>query len=370
MYDTIRSPLNYGGLTLKNRVIFAPTSLGLPQEELLERLRKTAAGGCAMIIIGDVPVLPHGFGPSLYTKKGMAFYKSLADAVHPYGCKLCAQLHQSDSNFKAMLKYVPGVLTGCISKAELRPLLNQRVGPYITGLPEEKVAEITDAFGKAAELAVQAGFDMVQVHGDRMCGSFSSAVFNGRTDRYGGSPANRARFGVDAVSAIRCRLPDLPIDYKLAVRQENPHYGNAGVLEEEMPGFVPLLEEAGVTSFHVTLANHGELTDTIPPKNHPEFGAEGCFLKFCDQVRRLTTLPICGVGGLTDPDFVEAQLQSGRIDCAAMSRQLIADPEWPNKVCSGRRADLHRCVRCNKKCLGGMMAHQGVHCIYERKKTT
>ena len=53
-----------------------------------------------------------------------------------------------------------------------------------------------------------------------------------------------------------------------------------------------------------------------------------------------------------------------------MSRQLIADPEWPNKVCSGRRADLHRCVRCNKKCLGGMMAHQGVHCIYERKKTT
>ncbi len=370
MYDTIRSPLNYGGLTLKNRVIFAPTSLGLPQEELLERLRKIAAGGCAMIIIGDVPVLPHGFGPSLYTKKGMAFYKSLADAVHPYGCKLCAQLHQSDSNFKAMLKYVPGVLTGRISKAELRPLLNQQVGPYITGLPEEKVAEITDAFGKAAELAVQAGFDMVQVHGDRMCGSFSSAVFNGRTDRYGGSPANRARFGVDAVSAIRCRLPDLPIDYKLAVRQENPHYGNAGVLEEELPIFVPLLEEAGVTSFHVTLANHGELTDTIPPKNHPEFGAEGCFLKFCDQVRRLTTLPICGVGGLTDPDFVEEQLQSGRIDCAAMSRQLIADPEWPNKVCSGRTADLHRCVRCNKKCLGGMMTHQGVHCIYERKERT
>lgn len=370
MYDTIRSPLNYGGLTLKNRVIFAPISLGLPQEELLERLRKIAAGGCAMIIIGDVPVLPHGFGPSLYTKKGMAFYKSLADAVHPYGCKLCAQLHQSDSNFKAMLKYVPGVLTGRISKAELRPLLNQQVGPYITGLPEEKVAEITDAFGKAAELAVQAGFDMVQVHGDRMCGSFSSAVFNGRTDRYGGSPANRARFGVDAVSAIRCRLPDLPIDYKLAVRQENPHYGNAGVLEEELPVFVPLLEEAGVTSFHVTLANHGELTGTIPPKNHPEFGAEGCFLKFCDQVRRLTTLPICGVGGLTDPDFVEEQLQSGRIDCAAMSRQLIADPEWPNKVCSGRTADLHRCVRCNKKCLGGMMAHQGVHCIYERKERT
>ena len=311
MYENISSPLNYGGLPLKNRIIFAPTSLGLPQEEQVERLRRIAAGGCAMIIIGDVPVLPHGFGPSLYSKKGFAFYKALADAVHREGCKLCAQLHQSDSNLKAMVKYIPGVLTKRISMEELRPLLNQQVAPYITGLSEKKIAQITDAFGTAAELALQAGFDMVQVHGDRMCGSFSSTVFNHRTDRYGGSPENRARFAVEAVSAIRHRLPEVPIDYKLAVRQEDPHYGNAGVLESELPVFVPLLEQAGVTSFHVTLANHGELSDTIPPRNHPEFGAEGCFLKFCDQVRTLTKLPICGVGGLTNPDFVEEQLRSG-----------------------------------------------------------
>ena len=132
---------------------------------------------------------------------------------------------------------------------------------------------------------------MIQVHGDRMCGSFSSAVFNHRTDRYGGGPENRARFAVEAVSAVRRRLPDIPIDYKLAVRQEDPHYGNAGVLESELPVFVPLLEQAGVTSFHVTLANHSALTDTIPPKKHPEFGGEGCFLKFCDQVRQLTQAP-------------------------------------------------------------------------------
>lgn len=369
MYETIRSPLNYGGLTLKNRIIFAPTSLGLPREELVERLKKIAAGGCAMIIIGDVPVLPHGLGPSLYTRKGFDFYKTLADAVHQEGCRLCAQLHQSDSNLRAMVKYIPGVLTKRISMEELRPLLNQQVGPYITGLPEKKIQEITEAFGTAAELALRAGFDMVQVHGDRMCGSFSSVLFNHRTDRYGGSPENRARFAVEAVSAIRRRLPDVPIDYKLAVRQENPHYGNAGVLESELPVFVPLLEKAGVTSFHVTLADHGELSDTIPPKKHPEFGAEGCFLKFCDQVRKLTDLPICGVGGLTDPDFVEEQLRSGRIDCAAMSRQLIADPDWPGKVFSGQTADLHRCVRCNRECLGGMMAHRGVHCIYERKNS-
>lgn len=370
MYEIINSPLYYGGLTLKNRIIFAPTSLGLPQRELLERLKKIAAGGCAMIIIGDVPVLPHGFGPSLYTRKGFEWYKALANTVHQEGCRLCAQLHQSDSNVKAMAKYIPGVLTRRISPEQLRALLHQQVGPYITSLPEEKVREITDAFGTAAELAVQAGFDMVQVHGDRMCGSFSSALFNRRTDHYGGSPQNRARFAVEAVSAIRRRLPKIPIDYKLAVRQENPYYGNAGILESELPVFVPLLEKAGVTSFHVALANHGKLEDTIPAKSHPVFGSEGCFLAFCDQVRKLTSLPVCGVGGLTDPDFVEEQLKSGRIDCAAMSRQLIADPDWPNKVRSGQIGEIHRCIRCNKECLGGMMAHQGVHCMYERKKTT
>ena len=369
MYETINSPFHYGGLTLKNRIIFAPTSMGLPMEEQVAYLRRLAAGGCAMIIIGDVPVLPGKFGPSLYSRKGFAYYKAMADAVHSEGAKICAQLHQSDSNLKGMLKYIPGVLTKRISMEELRPLLNQQVGPYITGLPVEKIHRITEAFGTAAELAVKAGFDMVQVHGDRMCGSFSSSVFNHRTDSYGGSPENRARFAVEAVSAIRRRMPHLPIDYKLAVRQENPHYGNAGVLEEELPVFVPLLEEAGVTSFHVTLANHGQLSDTIPPKNHPVFGQEGCFLKFCDQGRAVSRLPICGVGGLSGPDFVEEQLRAGRIDCAAMSRQLIADPDWPKKVQEGRAGEIHRCVRCNKECLGGMMAHRGVHCIYERKES-
>lgn len=367
MYDILNTPVNYGGLELKNRVIFAPTTLGLPQEEQLERLRAIARGGCAMIIIGDVPVGKHGFGPSLYSKKGFAWYARLTSAIHQEGCLVCAQLHQSDSNVKAMLKYVPGVLTKRISMQELRPLLNQEVGPYITRMPAQKAAAIAESFGEAAVLAQKAGFDMVQVHGDRMCGSFSSAVYNFRTDCYGGAPENRARFAVEAVRAIRRRLPDLPIDYKLAVRQEEPHYGNAGVVEAELPIFVPLLEQAGVTSFHVTLANHGSLTDTIPPANHLYFQGQGCFLKYCDQVCALTKLPVCGVGGLSDPAFIAEQITAGRIDCAAMSRQLIADPAWPEKVFFGREQDIHRCVRCNKACLGGMMAHQGVHCIYERK---
>ena len=364
-YPLITTPVNYGGITLKNRIIFAPTTMGMRKDEYFKKLGEIAAGGCSMIIIGDVPVKKSRFGPSLYSKKGFQFYHELTSLVHGYDCKICAQLHQSDTHMKGMMKYVPRMITKKITPMELRSLMNEQTGTYISSLPVEQVKEITSSFGQAAVLAVKAGFDMVQVHGDRMCGSFSSSIFNHRTDQYGGSAENRARFAIESIASIRSLLPDLPIDYKLAVRQENPHYGNAGVLEDELSVFVPLLEQAGVTSFHVTLANHSRLEDPIPCASHPEFGMEGCFLKFSDQVKKYTSLPVCGVGALHDPDFVEKQLSSGRIDCAAMSRQLIADPQWVNKVIKGNTDTIHPCIRCNKKCLGGMYQHRGVHCIYE-----
>ena len=365
MYDAIAKPLDLGGVRLKNRIVFAPTSMGLSEEEYEERLRRIAAGGCALIWIGDVPVGKRGFA-SLSSKKGFARYPRLVEIFHSEGCLAGAQLHQSDSDLLAIAKCIPGVLTRRITPDQMRETLNAAVGPYITRLPAERVRRITASFGDAAAQARRAGLDLVQVHGDRMCGSFASSVFNHRTDdAYGGSLENRLRFAVEAVEAVRRQEPDLPIDFKLVVRLENPRYGQAGVLPEELATLVPLLEQAGVNSFHVTLANHSALTDTIPPANHPAFGAQGCFLFLCDMVRQYTRLPVCGVGGLSDPDFVKQQLASGRIDLAAMYRQLIADPDWPNKVLSGQAAQVRRCVRCNRACLGGMMEHKGVHCIFE-----
>ena len=231
----------------------------------------------------------------------------------------------------------------------------------------EDLEEVARLFGEYAHWAQIANFDGLMLHFAHgwLINYFLSPLTNHRTDEYGGSAENRARFAVEAVSAVHAAVPGMPIDYKLAVRQENPHFGNAGVVEEELPVFVPLLEQAGVTSFHVTLANHSALENTIPPADHPYFSQPGCFLKFCDEVRQYTELPICGVGGLNDPDLVEQQLASGRIQCAAMSRQLLADPDWVNKLKNGQAEQIHRCLRCNKKCLGGLTAHQGTRCVYD-----
>lgn len=367
MYEKINSPIIIGGLTLKNRIVFAPTTMGLSEDDYVNKMEAIAGGGAAMLTIGDVPVLKHTmFGKSLFSKKGFAFYTRLTKAVHAKGAVICAQLHVSDSDIKGMIKYIPGVLTKKISMEQLRILLNEQISTYITSIPERRVKAITSAFGDAAVLAAKAGFDMLQIHGDRMCGSFCSEVFNKRTDSYGGTVIKRAEFAVEAVTAVRKALPDMPIEYKMAVRQKAPHYGNAGVLEEELGVVIPLLIKAGVNSFHVALANHSQLSDTIPPGSHPYFAEEGCFLKYCDEVRKHTMLPVCGVGGLIHPQFLERQLQECRIDYAAMSRQLIADPQWVSKAVTGRENQIRYCIRCNKECLGGMHKHTGVHCIFDK----
>lgn len=368
MYEMINSPFQLGPLLLKNRIIFAPTSFGLPKEDFFQTIEKIAAGGCAMIIAGDVPVGNSWSAPSLFDRKGRQYYQRLTAIAHKYNCLICAQLHQSDSDLFYLLRQIPQVLPKRISPDQLRARLNARTGPYISSLPVKKIQKITASFGASAKAAVDLGFDLVQVHGDRMCGSFSSSIFNRRTDQYGMTAENRARFAVECVAAIHEAIPQLPIDFKLAVRQENPHYGNAGILLEELGVFLSALEEAGAGSFHVALANHSALSDIIPPDGHPYFSGEGCFLRFCDEVRKFTTLPLCGVGGLSTPGFIEQQLESGRIQLAAMSRQLIADPEWVVKAANGKENQIHYCIRCNKKCLGGMQSHKGVHCIYDKKK--
>lgn len=110
MYETILSPVDYGGLRLKNRILFAPTTFGLSDEETLAKYRALAEGGCAMIIVGDVPVGKSRFEKSLFDAKGFAFYQQLAEIAHAADCKLCAQLHQSDSDLLAMFKYLPALL--------------------------------------------------------------------------------------------------------------------------------------------------------------------------------------------------------------------------------------------------------------------
>lgn len=360
-YPSIFSPRCIGGLELKNSIVFAPTTMGMPKEEQAEKLRRIAASGVGLLILGDVSIEPtfHDTGFHLHTPQAREEFAALVELLHREGAKVAAQLFGGDYDTREVMIRLK---SGQFTPDEVRAYMNEAVVDYVTKMPETRVKELIEKFGVLAKTACETGFDMIQIHGDRLIGSFSSSVFNHREDQWGGNAEGRSRFACEVVSAVR-KAVDIPIDYKLAVRQEKPKYGNAGVLLGELPVFVPCLEQSGVDSFHVTLANHSALMDTIPVHQHPYFREEGCFLPYADAVKKLTSLPVCGVGKLSTPGFIEDALASGRIQLAAMSRQLIADDQWLKKLAAGREDEIKRCLYCNRKCAGALQRHEPFGCV-------
>ena len=133
--------------------------------------------------------------------------------------------------------------------------------------------------------------------------------------------------------------------------------------------FVPELEAAGVDAFQAAFSNRQNIMDTVPAKNHPTFRGEGCFLFVSDQVKRFTRLPVSCAGKFSDPQLVEELICSGRLDYVGMSRQLVADPCWVNKVAQGREEDIRKCLFCNAGCLGSLLSHKPFYCVLDGRQT-
>lgn len=152
MYETMFSPLSIGSVTLKNRIIFAPTTMGFAGEAYLSSMERIAAGGAAMLVIGDVPALnePPSFGaPSPLTEDGFFFYQKLAEKIHRHGAAACAQLHMSDTDTSAVSGLIPNLKAGLISMDEMRRFIHSRVRPFITQMSADRILSSQRALEKA-----------------------------------------------------------------------------------------------------------------------------------------------------------------------------------------------------------------------------
>lgn len=365
MYPTLLSPLTIGPVTIKNRIAFAPTTMGLPDPERRQRLLEIAHGGCALIVLGDVAVEPtfHRSGFDLVTPLGIEACKALVQDLHEAGAKVAAQLFAPDydtDGFKALLA------SPHTTREQLSDFMYGRVDRYVTDMTPVRIEELVMGFANRARAAQEAGFDMVQIHGDRLLGSFASSLYNQRVDKWGGTLDKRAQFACAVVRAVRATTNGrLAIDYKLAVRQPHLHLGKTGPTVTELPSFVQKLEAAGVDSLHIAGANHSSLEDTVPSSSHPILKGEGCFLNLVHAARPHTALPICAVGKLQTPSFVGSVLASGAAQWVGLSRQLLADPNWVAKVAQGAEDDIRRCVYCNRRCVEALKTHASFGCIFD-----
>lgn len=351
--NALFQPVSIGSILLKNRIVFAPTSVGRGERDLY---RAVAAGGAGLIVLADLSVVPSMLGaPSLESMKDQEYLKAVIDDCHRYGCMVSAQLFHPEYDAEVMTALYHR--NGASTPGEVRAKLAESTEHFCDELTTDRIEAITEAFAVAARNAKAIGFDMLQIHGDRLIGSFTSPAFNHRTDCY----QDHFRFPVEVVRAVRGAALDMALDYKLTIRMEDGKLGKGGIAEQEAEYLVPLLEESGVDSFHVSLANHTAVSDTIPPAGHPGLTGEACFLPLARLVRQYSSKPVCAVGKIQRPETALAILNQG-IDFIGMSRQLIADPCWPHKVESGRPETITYCLYCNRECVRSLQGGRSVGC--------
>lgn len=350
-------PITIGNLTLKNRIVFAPASFG---HDALSQYEKLAHGGCGMIVLADLSVVPSFMGaPGLDSMQHADYFRQIIDVCHRYDCKVSAQLFHPEYDVLQIRELYQ--LMGRTEPQKVRTELSHSIETFCDTLTPDHIAEILIAFEIAANRAETIGFDMIQIHGDRLAGSFTSPHFNHRTDAYG----DYRKFPVKLVSAIRKGALHLPLDYKLTIRTENPDYGRGGIAADQISEFVRLLENAGIDSFHVSLANHTTTGDTIPAADHPYFSQPACFSALALNVAQHTSKPVCCVGKIQNPETAEDLLTQG-ISLIGMCRQLIADPEWPEKILNHNN-NILKCTYCNQSCVGALKTGRTVGCILHKR---
>ena len=360
MENVILQPIEVGGQTFKNRIMFPPLTTGYEKNGMISEqdmgfYTRLAKGGVGYIVLGDVaPINSFSPTPKLFDDSQIPAFKALADSVHAYGTKLGVQLFHPEYDVDAI-----NSLFMQKKFDEMRQRLHHDMMFFTDEVSEEMLMSIIDKMCACAVRAQKAGVDVIQIHGDRLNGCLCSTRMNHRTDKFGGSLENRVRFARMLTRAIRKAVPDMVIDYKLSI--VTPQRGKGGIDEADAVQFAQWLVEDGVDMFHVAQANHtGNMADTIPPMGVQPYGF---FVKIAGDIKKAVNVPVSAVGRIVDADMAARVIESGMADMVALGRPLLADPDWGTKIAAGKACDIRRCISCNKGCTDAIQNRQFLSCV-------
>ena len=360
MQNVILQPIEVGGQTFKNRIMFPPLTTGYEKNGMISEqdmgfYTRLAKGGVGYIVMGDVaPINSFSPTPKLFDDSQIPAFKALADSVHAYGTKLGVQLFHPEYDVDAI-----NSLFMQKKFDEMRQRLHHDMMFFTDEVSEEMLMAIIDKMCACAVRAQKAGVDVIQIHGDRLNGCLCSTRMNHRTDKFGGSLENRVRFARMLTRAIRKAVPDMVIDYKLSI--VTPQRGKGGIDEADAVQFAQWLVEDGVDMLHVAQANHtGNMADTIPPMGVQPYGF---FVKIAGDIKKAVNVPVSAVGRIVDADMAARVIESGMADMVAVGRPLLADPDWGTKIAAGKACDIRRCISCNKGCTDAIQNRQFLSCV-------
>ncbi len=360
-YQLIFTPGRIGRLTAKNRLVMAPMVRnyadgdGHVTPRHIAHLERIARGGVGTIIVEasfvrqDGKSFRHQLG--IHRDEMIAGLSALAETGRKHGALMGIQLfhggRQASAGVSGSQPHAPSALPD----------------PVVNELPHEmtpaEIADVVGAFGEAARRAQKAGFDFVELHGAHgyLIAEFLSPFSNRRKDDYGGSPEKRRRFLEEVYGAVRAAVG---ADFPITVRLSAEELMASGLTLEETVGTARRLEQLGAAALHISNGNNATyaLGTMIPPMAV----ADGVLLPFAEYVKKAVRIPVIAVGKIRQAAMAEEALRKGQADFIALGRSLLADPDWPVKVASGREAEVCHCIACNQGCISRLSAQEDVWC--------
>jgi 2,4-dienoyl-CoA reductase-like NADH-dependent reductase (Old Yellow Enzyme family)/thioredoxin reductase len=375
-YTHVFQPIRIRGVDFKNRIFLAPatpvlsTPEGYATRELVDWFRMFARGGVCTLYLGNCSIdllesndqnfqLDLGSDRCIYP---LALY---ADMCKQFGCHASLEINHGGEGVPfEMVGHAAYSSSSWISEDELlRAARNHREPIPTIEMSKEKIKETVEKFGMAAARMKRAGMDIVMVHGGHgnLISQFTSPLFNHRTDEYGGSTENRARFAIEVCDAIRRHCGEnFVIEYRCSGDEIAPgsmHIDETIQLAGYLKGHIDIL--------HVSAGLH---SDPFGPHLYYRNWCQNYLMDHCfnahyarDIKQAHPDLLVNTVGSITSIDEAEELIRNGWTDFVSMCRPLTADPEMPNKYAENRPEDRRPCLRCDA-CAKHLMVPKPVYC--------
>lgn len=348
-FNHLFSPITLNGMTLKNRAVMPPMGTGYGNadgtvsDRLLAYLARRAQGGTGLIITEVCAVVPRGKGfpkeIGIWNDEFIPGLSRIPEALHRYGAKAALQLHHAGRETFEAAAGAPPEAPSAIPSVIL--------GQPCEAMSRERIAEVIEAFAKAAVRARQVGFDAVELHGAHgyLLNQFLSPFSNQREDEYGGSEENRMRFVLEIIETVRRAVGG---DFPLWIRVSADEMIRGGYDLSFMQRFAPRMVDAGIDAIHCSVGVYS----TPGSLSIASMDTEAGFNLFrARALKDVVNVPVIGVGRINRPELADEAIARGDADLISFGRQHLTDPDFINKAREGNLDDIRYCTACNQGCI-------------------
>jgi 2,4-dienoyl-CoA reductase-like NADH-dependent reductase (Old Yellow Enzyme family)/thioredoxin reductase len=344
------SPIKVGEVELKNRIIMAPMTTrlaaddGFVTEKEKDYFVRHAIGGTALLIVGNVTVVPNSSLNPIYNgiwdDKFIPRWREFVKTLHDAGTKLSIQLSHAGSECRSKV----------IGKQPVAPsaIVSPYTGEMTRELTKGEIEELTEKFAEAARRARDGGVDMVEIQGSQgfLIHNFMTPLFNKRSDEYGGDSRGRTKFPTEIIKRVKEKAGN---DYPVIFRMVASDLAEGGLTLEDTKEMASMFVKAGADALHFTAGAGLHLRHLCMP---PVDAGIGCIVDLVAQIKNIVDVPVAATQRIVDPLQAEGIIKDGKADMVSLGRTLLCDPDWPRKAAEGAFEDIRKCIGCCQGCVG------------------